>query len=209
MGLLSSSKSKAVSNISSTTEVTNLNLQDLEGIAAGQVGGDFTIIQSDMNAFDNATELAEKSLEVGAALQADSLASARFSAEQAYDFGGRSLALAENAQSSVESAFSRAASAQQNAYAGALDFGGGAISAIRGAFSDAQDFVGEVIRGVVGQSQESLGTTVTALNTIAKEQSKSTDQRVAEISAGAQKNILMLAGIIAAAILGYAIFKRK
>lgn len=155
---MSFSKSKSKASTTSTTTQKNLNIQDTEGVTIGETGGDVSVILTDHNAFDNASELARKSLDVGAALQAESLAAARFSAEQAFDFGGA------------------------------------AISAIERAFAGAAEFVG-------GTSE--------ALTSTFREQSKSTDERVAELAQGAQKNIVLLVGIVAVALLGYSIFKGR
>ena len=48
-GKSTSSTSSSVSTVS-----RNLNIQDTEGLAIGEAGGDVTIIQTDMNAFDDA-----------------------------------------------------------------------------------------------------------------------------------------------------------
>lgn len=164
---MSFSKSKAKTSTSSTNTSRNLNIQDVEGVTAGEVGGDFnfTEISTDMNAFGEASALARKSLDVGESIQRES-----------FDFASRFLAQSQETLSDV--------------------------------VSRSQDTLGGVLRDVLGRAQESLGSTVTALNTIAREDSKSGDERIAEITGSAQKQIVLIIGIVAAAILGYVIFRK-
>lgn len=76
------------------------------------------------------------------------------------------------------------------------------LDALTGLYNRSLDFV----TGTTERQQTSLGNTVTALNTIAREQSKSTDERVAEIAGMSQRNLLWIVGGLALAGLAvYAI----
>lgn len=136
---MSFSKSKQKTSTTNTQTSKNINVQDVEGVTVGEVGGNFTFTSTDMNAIGEAHELARKSLDVGKALQSENLA-----------------------------------------------------------------FIGDFF----SRAQASLGSTVTALNTIAREDSKSGDERIAEIAGSAQKQIILIVGIIAAAVVGFAIFRK-
>lgn len=80
---------------------------------------------------------------------------------------------------------------------------------------DQQDFFASVLEGALGfvrdvqsEAQSMLGTTVSTLNAIANENSKSGDQRIGEIAAGSQKTILIALGIIGAVGAAFLIFRR-
>ena len=133
---MSFSKSKQKTSTTNTQTSENLNVQDVEGITTGKVEGDFTLYSTDMNAFGKASDLAQKSLDVGKALQSENLA-----------------------------------------------------------------FIGDFF----ARAQESLGGTVSALNTIAREDSKSGDERIAEI---ALCGVILIVAILAAAVVGFAIFRK-
>lgn len=149
---MSFGSSQARTTTSSTQTSRNLNIQDVEGVTAGEVGGDFIYAPTltDMNAFGDASDLAQRALDVGESLQRENL---------------------------------------------------GFLERL---FAGAQSAVSET----VARSQESLAGTVTALNTIAREESKSGDERIAEITSSAQRQIVVIVALVAATILGYAIFRK-
>lgn len=83
-------------------------------------------------------------------------------------------------------------------------------STTRGAFSyfdrinsSALDFVRETTGNLYAQALTQVGGTVDALNSISKEQNKSTDQRIAELSQNAIKYVIATVAIIAVAALVY------
>lgn len=216
---------KSTANTSTTTSTTsrNLNLQDLEGINVGEAGGDITIVSSDMNAFDNASDLARRSLEVGEFLAGEAAAAISRGTGEAFDFSSRvsgdAFAVARESQGAAFDfgldAQSRAFDVSSDALATVAETGSDALSQVRDAFSAAGTLVADLFRdslSFVGatqtRQQESLGETVTALNTIAREQSKSTDERVAEVSAGAQRNIVIIVGVVVVGAIAYGIFAR-
>jgi len=210
-GKSTSSTSSSVSTVS-----RNLNIQDTEGLAIGEAGGDVTIIQTDMNAFDDASELARRSLDVSESLARESFAVIQRSTEEAFDFGGSAFEVSSDALKEVAQAGRESQEFAGSALREVSQISGDALSQVRAGFEAAGDFVANLfgrsldfVRGTTERQQESLGETVSALNVIAREQSKSTDERVAEVAAGAQKNIVIIVGVIAAGALGYAIFSRR
>lgn len=69
------SRSSASTATSQTTNQTsrNLNLQDTEGVTVGEAGGDVTIVSTDHNAFDRASDLARQSIEVAESISRSGL----------------------------------------------------------------------------------------------------------------------------------------
>lgn len=131
------------------------------------------------------------------------------STQSALDFGARSL-------STVDSAFAKASAAQfdataqvagasrlvADAYSGASS---SVIDSVSGFFKSALSFVGDL----QSNSQTQLGNTVTALNTIAKENSTSADQRVAQVSTDAIRYVVYGVAALAAAGALFAIFRSR
>lgn len=126
-----------------------------------------TVIQTDQGAIKAATDLAREALELpGAAIDAvvDTAASALDAVVDAQD---RSFEFSDELfGNSLD--FAGDFSKQQSTLF--TDFA-------RGIVSQSLDHVADTVQ----RSQDSLGDTVTALNTIAREQSKSTDERLTEI----------------------------
>lgn len=104
---------------------------------------------------------------------------------------------------------------QSDALGAVADANSGALGAIKSFASQAQTGVEDAFdraltfaKGLVATSQDSLGGTVTALNTIAREQSKSTDERVSEVSQSAIKYMAIAVGALALAAVAYGAFKK-
>lgn len=126
-----------------------------------------TVIQTDQGAIKAATDFARDALELpGLALDAVVDATA-------------------GALDTVIDAQDRSFEFSENLFGNSLDFAGDFSTQqsklftdfARGIVSQSLDQVGDTVQ----RSQDSLGDTVTALNTIAREQSKSTDERLTEI----------------------------
>lgn len=145
--MISSSRSRASSSTSSSVVNENLNLQDLEGITVGRAGGDVTVINTDQNAFDRATELAQRSVAAGEALALENQNFLR-------DILG-----------------------------GVSDFFTGALS---------------FTRETTARHQE----TISAI-------AKPPDERIAQTSADAQRNILIALGILAAGAVVVVIYRGR
>ena len=97
-------------------------------------------------------------------------------------FGDKAFGTVERALGSVSGAYSDAADYQDRALSKSLDFADGILSA----------------------SQKSVNSTVTALQDISREQNKSTDQRVAEISGNAIKYVSIAVGAIGLGFVAWA-----
>lgn len=233
------SSSRASTQTASTTNNVsrNLNLQDTEGVTVGEAGGNVTIISTDHNAFDSATDLARQSLSVGEALGGDAL---RLSLEttnavsdlsrygfdtiadlaggsinevgnianSALSFGDRAFTTVEKALGGVSQAYQDSAAYQKQALTAVQDTQASALDTISDLFSNAFVGVTDFIGNLQGKAQTQLGETVTALNAIAVEQNKSSDQRIAEISENSIKYVLIAVGVLATGAVAFAIFKK-
>lgn len=216
MGLFSSSnRSTSTTELTTVTQTEQSNQQDFEGNAISGTEGSVTIIQTDQNAFDSAAALARQSLEVGEMLGRDAFDLSRVVSENSQSFGLRAIDAVVganlDAQAFGRSAFStveRSLGAVGDAYEGAAAYQKSALTAVVDGvgdfFRDALGFVGDLQQN----AQSQLGSTVTALNTIAREQSKSTDERVAEVSGNAIKYVAIIVGVVALGATVYAINKR-
>lgn len=95
----------------------------------------------------------------------------------------------------------RASAREREAFSEALSFGDTSVERstnfARSLFGDALEAVGAVVE----QGQTQLGNTVTALNAIAREQSTSSDARVADIASNAIRYGLIGFGLLAAGML--------
>lgn len=197
MGLFSSNpfgsgdSSSSTSNNTSTT-TTNTNLTGGAGTSVlGDVG---TVIVSDMNAIDDATHLAQNALDAGVALNRSSL-----------DFGSLLTGKIVNATTTLQGQSNDFASDALNTVA---KYQGNALqdtqSLSRTVLDANSSLLDKVIGGLqdfVTQGQKQLGTTVSTLNEISKEQNTSADQRVADIASNALKYGLLalvaIAGVFA------------
>lgn len=223
------SSSRASTSTASTTNQTsrNLNLQDTEGVTVGEAGGNVTVVQTDHNAFDRATSLAERAVEAGTDLGKDaqrlSLETSQLVTEQSRrtletvndlasgalsEYGnltGKALSFGEQAFSAVDKALGQVSGAYQDA----AQYNKAALTTVADQSESLIDRALNFVKDLQGKASDQLGSTVTALNTIAREQSKSTDERVAEVSQNAMRNVLIIVGIITVGGVAYAIFGRK
>lgn len=225
---MTSSRSRQQTTTETTTQNVsrNLNIQDVEGVTVGEAGGDVSIQMTDFNAIDRATSLAERSVDAGerialeqsdflrdissdvGSIVRDAFGFGRSTQQEALDAIGTSQSRAFGfASDSQAEAFSFASASQAEARSTsqrALDFA-------EDVTVGAGDFIREALgfsRGVVEAQQASLSQTAAVLQTSAREASKSTDERVAEISAQGQRTVLIAVGIIAAGLVAFAAFRR-
>lgn len=218
MGILDRSSS-VTQNL---TEQVNrpVNVQDSAGAQVFDTGGgDIYAVSTDYNAIGSATELARASVEAGvksaegandlalsvsrmafqsseslANLVADSSSEnlratqslARDTTYATADIAGRAIDSAEASRSQIadiaESANSRIQSTAQGALNTSLDF----------------------VRGLQTKFQDTVSSTVDALQRIGVEQNKSTDQRVAEVSQNATKYVVI--GLVVLGVATVAVF---
>lgn len=187
----SRSRSDQTTNFETTQTSENLNIQDVEGITIANESGEVSIVQTDHNAIGSATRLAEGSLAAGRA-QVES--GNKLAAQLFAGATGAVLESGERAFDFASDESSRAALAVDRSQERSFDFAGDALS-----------FVG----GAVQKTQETIGAAVGAILQIGKEQNTSTDQRVADIAASSQKNVVVLVGIVGVALVAMMIFGRK
>lgn len=151
--MISRSRSSQSNSQTSSTNVQNLNLQDVEGITLADATG------NTINVLDGGA--------IGGAL----------------DFAGAAL--------------SRSADVLDADRGFLRDVFEGSGTFARDVFGDAL----ETVEGVLRDGQAQLGNTVSALNSIAKEQNTSADQRVQELAGQALKVGALMVGLIVAAII--------
>lgn len=222
------SSSRATTQTASTTNNVsrNLNLQDTEGVTVGEAGGDVTIVSTDHNAIGAATDLAARSVDVADSLgraglelsiatsrEVRDLASGAISevgnvAGAALNFGDRAFGTVEKALGQVSGAYQDSAAYQKQALTAVQDTQQNALDTVTDLFRDAFTGVTDFIGNLQGKAQTQLGETVTALNAIAVEQNKSSDQRIAEISENSIKYVLIAVGVLATGAVAFAIFKK-
>lgn len=209
MGLFGGgNRSTSTTEFNQETNSEQTNIQDTEGIAASGIGGNLTIIQTDQNAFGDASRLAQGALDVASGIGSDALSLSLATTDRVSTFGLRSIETVADlaAQNSADTqAFGRAAFSTVEQSLGAVgDAYEGANNSIGDLFRGALSFIGDL----QSSAQNQLGSTVTALNTIAREQSKSTDERVAEVSGNAIKYVAIIVGVIALGATAYAVTRK-
>jgi len=169
---------------STTNDVTNLNVQDTEGVTV--VGSSNTITTTDFGAIDAARDFANSALDVGV----EALRLGSDTADRTIDFAGRSIA---DAYSYGRDAIDSNVDVSRNAIAEISDFGGMAIgevssfgetalrtsvdsvlSAGEGVLDFARDIFADSIRAQGDLTQSNL----TGLTALAKQTSESADDRV-------------------------------
>jgi hypothetical protein len=201
-------KTQTSTSSNATNINTPVNLQDTSGIAIGQAGGAVTVNATDFGA-------------INAALAAgiDFQEGANDATRDALAYGESVFSTVENALGRVGSAYENAADVQSEALGAVSDLADrsssriaqiseGAINATSEAASNFFDRALNFAASLSAKQQSSLSDTVTALNAVAVESSKSTDQRVAELAEGSQKTILIALGIAVTGVLGFVIFRR-
>lgn len=195
-------KTTTTTNTPTTNTSKNLNLQDTSGITVGEAGGDITIVNTDMNAFDRATDLAQRTVDVGEQIARDALQLSLDTTNRVVDDARSSrdfaLNVGEKAINSVSAAYQSSAQFQQNA-------ANLVANSSENFFDKALAFGKDLLQ----KSQDSLGSTVTALNASYREQSKGTDERVAEISGNAIKYTVGAVVVVALLALGFAAWRKS
>lgn len=231
------SSSKAATTTSTTTNQVsrNLNLQDTEGVTIGEAGGNVTVISSDFSAIDNATRLAQGALDASTELGTEA---ARLSYETSQlvsetnrtalqttadvasgavaeianfgkSFGDSAFSTVDKALGRVSGAYSDASQFQKAALSEVSATQAGALDTLSNTFKAAFQGVTDFVGNLQERAQSQLGDTVTALNQIATENSKSTDQRVAEISGNAIKYVVIGLGLVVVGVGAVFIFRSK
>jgi hypothetical protein len=161
----SSKKTNTTTQNTTYTDETGVQVSGDESVGVGNAEN---VLITDGGAFADAVAFGRDVLEIpGAALDA------------VVDTSAKALdAFADNADRSFE--FS------EELFGNSLDFAGKFAENQSERYTDfARGIVGDSLEQVadtVKRSQDSLATTVTALNTISREQSKSTDERVQELA---------------------------
>lgn len=213
---MSVSKPKSTTNEATSQSSKNLSLTDTSGITVGETGGDLTIINTDQNAFDIVSEIARGAVDAGQSLAEEGFSTAEYFAKlfndsstyaqgAAYDFsagfGDKAFSTVDRAVGTIQDSNTRALDSITSSNENALDI---LSNTFKGAFQGITDFVG----GLQEKAQSQLGSTVEALNAIAVENNKSSDQRIAEISTSTTRNIVIVIAILAASGVAYAVFKK-
>lgn len=216
MGIFS--KKSTTTNV---TDVSNVSL-GFEGIEGPAIGGEGNVlIQTDQGAIESAERIARDALGAGSDVFGSAERLARDSIGTGAQLADRSIgATLDATRSGLE--FASRTQGESLALAGAtfseaLRFGEAARAGERAILDRSLDLTQSsserssdfargifessltAVRGVVAESQSQLGSTVTALNTIAREQSTSTDERVQAIAGQALKIGALLIGLVVAA----------
>lgn len=184
MGLFGGGNSKSSQN--STTKTSNY--------------ADNRIYQSDYGAIESAFGFAGDAVSLASGVARDAIASNENTLgdalRESLGFGRESFEVASSAlRESLDFADTqtdRAISTSERSYETALGFG-----------ADIFDRSISAVSNVLSDGQQQLGSTVTALNSIAREQATSTDQRVQDIA----KNALYVGGAVVVVIALVMIFK--
>lgn len=229
---MGSSSRASTTTAQTTNQVSrNLNLQDTEGVTIGEAGGNVTVVSTDHNAFADASALARDSVGVAEALGRDAL---NLSLQQtrevsstlldlskgaisevgniagtALTFGDRAFGTVEKALGEVSGAYMDASAFQKAALQEVSASNASALDAVGGFFRDAFTGVTEFIGGLQTNAQDQLGETVTALNAIAVEQNKSTDQRLQESTEKMLKYTLIGFGVLVVGFIGVSFLRKS
>ncbi len=198
-------KSSSTTSQSTSNKSTNVNLQDTgDGTNIGaETIGSLTLI--DPGAFEfgrEALDNARQMLSYVTDLASNVLGANQDTLLRSYDF------LDDSRQDSLDFASESnrlVQAATRDALAFADDRAAEQIDVFGGLFNGVLNFV----KDLQSDAQSMLGSTVTALNAIAVEQNKSTDQRVAEISGNATRNVLFAVVALAAVGGAVAIFRKR
>lgn len=196
--------SGAKTTVANTT--TNVNQEDYSGTVARE-GSSLTITQREESpeALEAARQIALGGFDLGArSVQAAENAGQAVVAGQfrALDFAGditdknlgtiksfgdSAFSTVEQSLGRVSGAYETAANYQERALSGALDFSA----------------------EILGASQKTIGSTVTALQEIGREQNKSTDERLAEVSGNAIKYVTIAIAAVGLGLLAWSAMKGK
>lgn len=206
----------------------NLNLSDTSGITVGETGGDLTIINTDQNAFDIVSEIARGAVDAGQTLAEEGFSTAEYFAKlfndsstysqgAAYDFsskfGDSAFSSVDRAVGAIQDSSSRALDAVYDTSANALNkvtsSNESALDLLSNTFKGAFQGVTDFVSNLQEKAQSQLGDTVTALNAIAVENNKSSDQRIAEISTNTTKYIVIALAVLVTGAVAYSAFAAR
>lgn len=206
MSFLNSSDSKSDSSQKTSTSNSNENNNVSNtngGVNISKLGGGSTVINTDAGAIKGITQTAGDSIALAGQVSSDSQALLKSLANSVLDFSrSTGTMVADTTLTSQKQAFQfgeNAFSVVEQTTNDAQNFEKSALNTVAdsqaGAFRDALDFVGKV----VGNAQESLGSTVAAINEIGKQQNTSADQRVQDTATTAIKYVAIGLGVIGVA----------
>jgi hypothetical protein len=195
-----------------------------------EAGGDVYAVNTDYNAIDRATELAARSLDVGESIVRDGLRTieetSRMTTNAAVDLGEGAFDLAYESQYLNAQVAGRAVQSAEFSSELVADFSSDALFAtsdlargfgesterLAGNVQDqAGDFLNttlEFTRGLQTKFQDTISSTVDAIQRIGVEQNKSTDQRLAESTETTLKYALIALGVMALGLVGFAATRR-
>lgn len=211
MGILD--RSKSITQVEETQINAPVGVQgddNLTAVALG--GGDVYAVSTDHNAIGAATELAARSIEAGENLVSEAarlsletsrgvIDASRDAQDLVAEIAGRSGAdirdLASDYGADVRSLAGSALSTSERLAAGAQEQSADVLTR-------ALDFT----RGLQTKFQETIGSTVDALQRIGVEQNKSTDQRLAETTDRTLKYALIALGVMATGLVVFAAMRR-
>lgn len=197
MGFFSADK-KVKTNTTTNTSNTQIGFQDVDGPAI--LGSNNVIMQSDAGAIAAGEGIAREALRAASDSSKDALGFGSSIAGDAFDLTDRAsdrLAAGFNDALNFSNA---AASREHSTLSDALDFGRATVS---DQTSFAKDIFGQsldAVTGVLKEGQAQLGNTVSNLNTIARQQSTSSDERIQQIAGTALKAVGIIAGLF---VLGF------
>lgn len=192
---MSHSENKPKTTQTSSTNVTNLNIQDTEGVTLAQSDGN-TITVTDHGAIRAAGDVAIESLRSAEESGRGARELIDRTVDDAFAFGQDAFYFGSEALSSTVEALDRAGERGADLTRDSLDFGGGvlrgAVDFARGIYQDSLD----TVTGVLAEGQAQLGTTVENINAIARQQSTSSDERVQDIAQKALIAGAVMVGLI-------------
>lgn len=184
----------------SATEVTNLNVQDTEGVTLAQSSGN-TITVTDQGAIKAAGDIAYESIDLVKTFGGDALSLGDRVTGRALDFGTNAFNFAGDTLRTSLDAVDRAGERVSSATNDALQFGESSFDRAFEFGRQLFDSSIETVTGVLQEGQAQLGNTVTNLNNIARQQSTSEAERVQDIASQALKIGAVMVGLIALAFV--------
>lgn len=212
MGIFDSGRKNTTTN---TTNVdnTSIGLEDVSGTAV--VGSNNMITVSDFGAVSAAAGVVRDALGSVDAARGDAISGILDNARSGFQFGARVTADAfDLVKGGLANALEFAGDSREGeraAFTDALLFASDSREGERNAFSGALEFAGvsakdslAFAKDLFGANVNLIGETVTGLNTIARQQSTSTDERVQSI---ATTLLYVVGGIAAAGLLAWAFAK--
>ena len=216
MGIFGSGDKNSTTQNLTQTETSQSTVSENEGVAVAG-GSNNVITYTDYNAIGRATDLAQSTLDASNDISRNALALSLQTSQLSADFAGGAVtdvtnfarnfgdsvfSTVEKALGSVSGAYQDSAAfqndglnsvtyAQGDALAAVQETNAGALDTVSNVFKSAFQGITDFVGNLQERAQNQLGDTVTALNEIATENSKSTDQRVAEISGNAIRYVVI------------------